>query len=176
MPVNDTELIPLGKIAKVHGYSGAVILKPGDDFSDELQEMEWIFIETDGKPVPFFVSSIKTHSSGNIILKFDGYDSSEKVREFTGCRVLKKESNMKTDSSLPHQEILTGYKLLKPDNEPVGIVKKVMTLPMQYMLVLENEDGDELLVPLNEEWIMDINKEEKVIIMDLPGGILEVND
>ena len=176
MPVADNNLILLGKIIKVHGYEGAVTLSADDHFPGELPEMEWVFIEIDGKPVPFFVSSLDEHASGNFVLKFEGYDSSEKMSEFTGCRVFVRYDDMYTADELPSYPILEGYKIISQENEFIGLVTKVMNLPMQYMLVLEGKDNSELLIPLNENWILEINREEKVIIMDLPGGITEIND
>jgi len=176
MPVSDKNLILLGKIIRAHGYEGAVTLSADDHFSGELPEMEWVFIEIDGKPVPFFVSSFDEHASGNFVLKFEGYDSSEAMSEFTGCRVFVKYDDRYTEDEQASYPILEGYEIINQEKEFIGLVTKVMNLPMQYMLVLEGRDNRELLIPLNESWILEINKEEKVIIMDLPGGITEIND
>ena len=50
-----------------------------------------------------------------------------------------------------------------------------MSMPMQYMLVLQGDEDDELLIPLNQDWIIEIDKDEKTIIMDLPDGIIRIN-
>jgi ribosomal protein L35AE/L33A len=45
--------ILLGKITKVHGFEGAVTIRLERSFSDNILKMESVFIETDGRPVPF---------------------------------------------------------------------------------------------------------------------------
>ncbi|MDT8402230.1 MAG: ribosome maturation factor RimM [Bacteroidales bacterium] len=168
-------MVLLGKITKVHGYGGAVMVKPVDYIPGELKEMEWVFIEIEGKPVPFFISSLSEHASGNVILKFENYDSSEVMKEFTGCSVfLKHDYDEEVNEIKPHL-ILTGFKVFNKANEFIGTVNKVMSLPMQYMLVLEGADNTEKLIPLNEGWILEIDKEAGILTMDLPEGLVNIN-
>jgi len=176
MPVPDDKLILLGKIIKAHGYRGSVMVSLEDYLPEDISEMEWVFIEIDQKPVPFFVSSFKEHASGNIILKFDGYDSSEIMTEFTGCRVFVDQGNIRNKKGIPPQTILAGFKLYDSSHNYIGLVDKVMSLPMQYMLVLHDDSGNELLIPLNEDWLIEIDKNGKKIIMDLPDGINKINE
>jgi 16S rRNA processing protein RimM len=176
MPVPDDKLILLGKIIKVHGYGGSVMISLEQYLPEEIPDMEWVFIEIDEKPVPFFVSSFKEHASGNIILKFDGYDSSEVMTEFIGCRILINMEEMKDKKGIPPQAILTGFKLFDRSENYVGLIQKVLSLPMQYMLVLHDDEGRELLIPLKDDWLIKIDKDEKTIIMDLPDGIIQVNE
>ena len=49
--------------------------------------MESVFLEIEGRPVPFFVSGSDYSGADILKLRFDGYDSSDKVSEFTGCRI-----------------------------------------------------------------------------------------
>ena len=176
MPVPDEKLILLGKIIKVHGYGGSVMINLGDYLLQEITEMEWVFIEIDEKPVPFFISSVKEHASGNIILKFDGYDSSEVMTEFTGCRVFIDRENIKEKKGITPQIIIAGFKLYDRSHNYLGLIDKVMSLPMQYMMVLHDDSGNELLIPLNEDWLIEIDKDEKKIIMDIPEGLNKINE
>lgn len=175
MPVKNTDLILLGTIRKAHGYEGAVMMSLEDRFTEELPQMEWVFIEIDEKPVPFLVSSLSENASGNIVLKFEGYDSPEVMTEFIGCRVFIKKEDMKNENELSPFLILEGYKIFDRDKKLLGVVTKVMSLPMQYMLVLENDKKEEILIPLNEEWVMEIDRDRESIYMDLPDGIIQIN-
>lgn len=175
MPVKDRDLILLGKIRKAHGYEGAVMMSPEDTFTEELPQMEWVFIEIDEKPVPFLVSSLTENASGNIVLKFEGYDSPEVMTEFIGCRVFIEQGSADNENELSPFMILEGYKIFDSDKKLLGVVTMVMSLPMQYMLVLENEEKEEILIPLNEDWVLEINREQESIYMDLPDGIIQIN-
>ncbi len=173
--MSDKKLILLGKIVKVHGYGGAVLISTDSAVFGKLPGIKWVFIEIDNKPVPFPVSSVTEHSSGSIVLKFEGYDSSEKIAEFVGCRLYIVNDGSESSDNLPDHIILAGFTLLGPDNGVIGKIKKVMSLPMQYMLVLESPDYKELMIPLNDGWVIKTDREKKIIVMDIPNGILDIN-
>ena len=42
--------------------------------------------------------------------------------------------------------------------------------------VVEQEDGEELLIPAQEEFIVEINQEKKLITVELPEGLLNLED
>jgi hypothetical protein len=48
--------ILLGRIIKIIGYEGAVAVKLENIFTENIPQMESVFIEIEGKPVPFFIS------------------------------------------------------------------------------------------------------------------------
>ena len=79
--------ILIGRITKVSGYEGAVIVKTEKIFSENNLQVESVFLEIEGRLVPFFISYLEY--TGTVILKlnFTGYDSIEKITEFIGCRV-----------------------------------------------------------------------------------------
>ena len=82
----DTSIL-LGRITKVSGYEGAVTVKLEKIFSENIPQMESVFLEIEGRLVPFFISYSEYSGADTLKLKFDGYDSNEKISEFTGCRV-----------------------------------------------------------------------------------------
>ena len=42
--------------------------------------------------------------------------------------------------------------------------------------MVEQEDGEELLVPAQEDFIVEINQEKKLITVELPEGLLNLED
>jgi ribosomal 30S subunit maturation factor RimM len=94
--------ILLGRIARVNGYDGYVTVKLEKAFIEDIQEMESVFIETEGRPVPFFITASE-YSGGDLLrLKFEGYDAFEKVAEFSGCKIflttVSEKKNSRTQS------------------------------------------------------------------------------
>ncbi len=49
--------------------------------------MESVFLEIEGRPVPFFISGYGIFGADILKLRFEGYDSDEKISEFVGCRI-----------------------------------------------------------------------------------------
>ena len=67
-------------------------------------------------------------------------------------------------------------------NKPHGIhgelgeVVEVDTATVNTLFVVEQEDGEELLIPAQEEFIVEINQEKKLITVELPEGLLNLED
>ena len=79
--------ILFGRIAKIHGYDGTVTVKIEQRFIEDIPELESVFIETEGKPVPFFISMAEYSGGDFLKMKFRDYGSYDKISEFNGCRI-----------------------------------------------------------------------------------------
>ncbi len=166
--------ILLGTIVKIHGYDGTVIVKSEQRFVEGIKDMESVFIETDGKPVPFFISSAELYGDETIKMKFSGYESYEKISEFNGCRVFltteEEESNSAGDISR-----LLGFKVLLKNRKPVGTITGIINNSFQDILKITSPENQEILVPFHPDLITRIDEVKKKLFADLPGGLTEIN-
>ncbi len=172
MPYNNNIL--LGRITKISGYEGAVTVKLEKIFSENIPEMESVFLEIEGRPVPFFISSL-VYSGANILkLSFEGYSSDEKVNEFIGCRVFL-TAGIPSDSPEEDIKLLTGYKVYFGENEFLGSVNEVILNHGQWLLNITSLQGKEILIPFHDHFIVSVNSAGKVIVMSLPEGLIDLN-
>jgi 16S rRNA processing protein RimM len=166
--------ILLGEITKVHGFSGAVIVKLEKTFIENIPEMESVFLETEGKPVPFFIAELDYPGSDILRLKFEGYGSVENISEFIGCRVfLTSDETFDIKGNELHN--FNGYKVHGSGNKTIGTVKEIVKNPGQLLLNIRNRKGEEILIPLHEDFIISLDNKRKIIKMDLPEGLTEIN-
>jgi 16S rRNA processing protein RimM len=166
--------ILLGRITKVNGYEGAVTVKLERNISGELPHIESVFLEIEGRPVPFLVTDSDYSGADILKLTFEGYKSFEKVSEFTGCRIFLTEG---TDSKRIPQDFhsLGGYKIMTVEKKLVGTVKEVIQNPGQWLLDVHSPAGRSILIPLHEHFIVKIDKRKKIMVMDIPEGLTEIN-
>ena len=166
--------ILLGRIAKVHGFDGTVTVKLEKNLKAGITELKSVFLETEGKPVPFIICE-SDYQGGDILrLRFDGYDTVEKVTGFTGCRVfLTSDTTSKKPDKDPGD--LRGYKIQLADKRLLGVVTEVIENPGQWLFNVNTTKGEEILIPLHEDLIIGIDKRKKIIRMDLPEGLTEIN-
>ena len=166
--------ILLGRITKLSGYEGAVTVKLEKNFPENILPDESVFLEIEGRPVPFFISDSEYTGADILKLSFEGYDTIEKITEFIGCRVFlttgKQESN-------PTDEInvLIGFNVHIKNDKLLGTIIDVIENPGQWLLNIASPEKKEILVPFHEDFIVSINKPEKIILMDLPEGLTEIN-
>jgi 16S rRNA processing protein RimM len=166
--------IILGKITKVHGFEGAVTVKTEINLSENIPHGEPVFIEIDGRPVPFFVEDTDSPRPGIINIKFDDYNSSEMVKEFVGCNVLLSGLTA-TDNIDEDLSELPGFTVLSVEGDIIGIISKIIPNPGQLLLEITSPKGKTLLIPLHEDLISDINNDRKTITMVIPEGLTEIN-
>ena len=169
-----TKEILLGRIIKIHGYDGSVTLKLEKSFIENIPEMESVFLEIQGRPVPFFISHSEYAGADILKLKFEDYSSFEKISEFQGCRVFL--TTVKNNNNVPDDNLdLKGYKVFIQDDRLVGVVKEVIQNPGQWLLSVVSDAQKEILIPFHENFIVKMDPGNKSITMNLPEGLTEIN-
>jgi len=166
--------ILLGKITKVHGYEGAVTVKTDVNLSENIPQGEPVFLEIEGRPVPFFIEDTFSSRTGIINIKFEDYDNPEKVKEFVGCSVFitADTSFDKNDENLSE---LIGYTVFSDRGDSVGVINEVIPNPGQILLGLTSAIGKKLLIPLHEDLVRSVDSDTKTITMIIPEGLTEIN-
>jgi 16S rRNA processing protein RimM len=166
--------ILLGRITKVNGYEGAVTIKIEKNFFENIPLMESVFLEIEGRLVPFFISGSEYSGADILKLKFEGYNSIDKISEFTGSRVFL--TNYIPDSGRSEDiQDLIGYKVLLSDKTPLGVIKAIIPNSGQWLLSVFSEQKKEILIPFHDHFILGIDKKRKILIMDIPEGLTEIN-
>jgi len=166
--------ILLGKISRTSGYNGSVSVRLEKPFLDNIPEMESVFLEIDGKPVPFFISSTEYSGGDNLKIRFKGYDSYEKVSEFSGCRIYLttiSEDNKNTGNP----ESISGFKVISGNKSLIGTVMEIIQNPGHDLLKILSPEGKEILIPFHEDFILNTSDKKKTIMVDLPEGLTEIN-
>jgi len=166
--------ILLGRITKVSGYEGAVTVKLEKIFSENIPQMESVFLEIDGRPVPFFITDSEYSGADILKLKFEGYTSVGKISEFTGCRVFL-TTGISAVSSTDDIQSFNGFKVLINDGIVLGTIKEVIPNPGQWLFKIVSPGNKEILVPFHEHFIVSVDKKKKSMVMDIPDGLTEIN-
>jgi 16S rRNA processing protein RimM len=166
--------ILLGKITRVIGFEGAVAVRLERGFSEKIPDMGSVFLEIEGKPVPFFIE-YSEYSGGDILkFKFEGYSSPDQSGEFVGCHVFMTSSGEEiTDDGDP--EILMGYSVLTTSDIMIGTITGVIPNPAQILLSVDTDSGRNILIPLHQDLIVKIDRKKKQLKMNIPVGLLEIN-
>jgi 16S rRNA processing protein RimM len=166
--------ILLGRITKVSGYEGALTVKLERLFSGDIPHMESVFLDIEGRPVPFFISDSEYSGADILKLKFDGYDSSDKVIEFVGCNVFLTTAPA-VDESIEEKRSLIGYTVQTSDKLSLGTVEEVIENPGQWLLSVKSGSRKTILIPLHEDLIIKIDNRKRFLIMEIPEGLTEIN-
>lgn len=164
-----------GSLLKTTGVKGEIILKFNNGLSDKILKLESILVEVDGKLVPFFIDSIKVKSTQTVVVKIDGIDSESSSLEFIDCdfylsqkqlQILELEANEYID--------VVGYTVKDSDDNTIGTVLEFIDITNNPLLSIETKSG-EATIPANENLIIDVDDDERIIVMEIPEGLLDIN-
>ena len=163
----------LGKVTRTHGLQGNLVLKLDTDQPEFYKKLEGIFIEINGLLVPFFVDKQQYLKSDTKLISFKN-STPQLLEQVVGRDVyLPLESlPLLSGKSFYYHEVV-GYRLIDTEGRIFGVVQSVNDQTAQHYFLLDLE-GKQVIVPIIKDWIKDVNREEKIITMELPEGLLEV--
>lgn len=167
------EYLKIGRTGKAFGTGGALKFKVEEPFLDDFLEAPVIFIELLGKPVPFFVDSI--HNEAPLIVKLEEVDSRKTALELVGKELFLRAEDV-SEASLEQPldfSALEGYQIVDRTVGAIGPIEEVLEFPQQIMAALQYQ-GRDILIPLNNQFILAVDAENQRIEMDLPEGLLEL--
>jgi 16S rRNA processing protein RimM len=166
--------ILLGRITKLHGFRGAVTVKVNRSHSENHPLPESVFLEIEGRPVPFFIEHTEPGDTGFMHIRFSGYDTAEKIREFVGCSVLIGEKD-KWPADPDEEASLEGFMVVSEKGKTIGRVIEVIENKAQLLLKVTGKRGDEILIPLHDDLVIETDPAGKTIVIVIPGGLTGIN-
>lgn len=176
--IKKEEVVEAGKFLKPHGLAGELnaVLDPQID----LDAVRCIVVDVNGILVPFFIESWRGKGTEACLIKLDGFDTAESVMPFMGeeIYVLREdlpESEFNDSNGGFYLSDLMGYTILDLKGKKVAVIEDFDDSTQNVILLAKTDDGTNVYIPLAEEFIMGIEPENKMITMDLPDGILNLN-
>ena len=164
----------IGLINKPHGVHGELLFTFDDDIFDRM-EAEYIICMMDGILVPFFFESYRFRSDSTALIKLEGIDTEQQARRMTNVEVFFPKEHVE---ELEDNELIWSYFvgfLIKDVNEgEIGKVIDVDDSTINTLFVVDHNDT-EVLIPAQEDFIVDLDREKRVITMQIPAGLLDLN-
>jgi 16S rRNA processing protein RimM len=141
--------ILLGRITKVSGYEGAVAVRLEKYFIENIPLLESVFLEIEGRPVPFFINESDYSGADILKLSFEGYDTIEKISEFIGCRIFLIAETEEVNRNKADNQLLIGYKIITQHEELIGRVTDIISNNGQWLLNVASSERKNILIPFH---------------------------
>ena len=173
------ELILIGHYNKPHGVVGEISATVDVD-PDVLQTLSCLVSDMDGIFVPFFVLDCRPKTAETVLLTIEGVTSEQEASRLVNHDIfaLKRDFDQASDEAEADGyplDYFIGFELVDCDGTRVGKIVDVDEKTENALFIVRHDDG-ELLVPANDDLIIEFGIDERVIVMDLPQGLLDMND
>ncbi len=167
------DYISLGVVVKTRGISGELVIRSKKEILKIKSEWESVWIEIDGLLVPFFISSFSRVKDNEIIITLEDVDVPEKAEKLTGRNafVHKSEIVQNQGDYLPEQ--ILGYMINDVHSGEIGRITGIDEIPGNSLFRVKYGNR-EILIPIQEDLIREINEKKKYILVNLPPGFLEI--
>ena len=157
----------LGEFIKLFSFKGELI------FYSELksvfvENLDSLFVNFNESYVPFQIIKVKSHKKNNYRTQLQNVNSESEAK-----RLLKKDIYVERIENSDNSDYLVDNFRVYNDNKYVGVV--ISTINKTEQSIMEVKMSDKVvLIPLVDQFIVEINDEELKIDMDLPEGLLDI--
>lgn len=179
--ITKEQLIEIGHITKLHGLKGEMQAVVTDAVFDEVARCPYLVCEMDGIFVPFFIQGYRFRSSEAILLSFDDIDSQENAEQFCGKtlyfdrKCFTPDEEEEYDAEVEEDLGYIGYTIIDKQLGELGEVIDINDQTANVLFIVDHE-GEELMIPAADELVLEIDDEERTILMDLPIGLVNMED
>ncbi|WP_417443209.1 ribosome maturation factor RimM [Joostella sp.] len=168
------ECFYLGKIVKKYGFKGEVLAKLDTDEPELYKDLESVFIAHGNNLVPFFIEKSSLHKSQLLRMRLEDVDT-----EAEADSILKSELYLPleflpklTGDKFYFHEII-GFTMKDVKYGAVGTIVSVNDNTAQALFEVENE-GRQILIPMNDEFIEKIDRENNEVVVKTPEGLIDL--
>ena len=164
----------LGNIVSKYSFKGEVLVKLDTDDPEIYENMESVFVSLGNNLVPFFIKRCRLHKSNLLRIDFEEVKS-----ESDADRIMKSGLYLPltmlpklTGNKFYYHEIV-GFTMIDSVHGDIGIVQSVNDTTAQALFEVEKEDK-QLLIPVSDDIITKIDRENKSIFVKTPEGLVDL--
>ncbi len=164
------EKIRIGKIVNAVGLKGEVKVYNYSDSPDIYETTDSIYVED----IVRHIESVRLQKN-TVILKLSGISDRNQAEAAKGKELYITEADL---PELPEDQYyvrdIIGMDVKEENGNVLGIVTDVLQNTAQDIFEIERSNGKKLLLPNVDEFVLDINADEREIRVRLIEGLLEL--
>ena len=164
----------LGRIVRKHSFKGEVVLKLDTDEPELYQEMESVFVNIGNNMIPFFIKDSLLQKGNQLRVNFETIQSEADADALLKAGVYLPLSMLPklTGKKFYFHEII-GFAAEDVAYGAIGTVTGVNDSSAQPLFEIEKEEM-QILVPMIDDFIVKIDREQQKILLKTPAGLLDM--
>ena len=167
------DMLRVGVIASTHGIRGEVKVFPTTDDVKRFEMLKEVILDLEQSKITLKIEHVKFFKN-MAILKFKGMDSINEVEKYKGKDLLvSREHAVKLEENEHFIADLLGLRVITDTGKVLGILDDVLQTGANDVYVVKDEQGTEILLPVIEECVLDIDLEQNKILVHIMEGLLD---
>lgn len=164
----------LGKIVSKYSFRGEVLVKLDTDDPELYENMESVFVSLGSNLVPFFIDRCRLHKSNLLRIDFEEVKSESDADRIMGCPLYLPLSMLpKLSGNKFYFHEVVGFTMIDKVHGNIGIIQSVNDTTAQALFEVLKGDK-QLLIPVNDDIIIMVDRDKKVIEVTTPEGLVDL--
>ncbi len=172
--IHPQQLFRAGTVRKTFGAHGDLIFLFIKEPTFTLDQKEPFFLQIEGNMVPFFMVRAQWHSHTELRIGLEDIDTPEKAAKLLSCHFFLPLTATSKETPILQEINPEGFTITDNTSKKTGVILYVTPYPTQDIMTISFPQG-ESLVPLIEEYVISVSLEDRTILMELPEGLLDIN-
>ena len=166
----------LGIIARKYSYKGEIVIVVDSDEPELYANIDAVFVEYNDKLIPFFVEQISFHKGNQLRIKFEDIDS-----ESDAADILKRHTYLplallpKLEGNKFYYHEIINFTITDINFGVVGKITAVNDSTAQALFVIKATDKSDVFIPIIDQFIKNVDRENKTITVETPKGLIQMN-
>ena len=164
----------VGQFIRLHGFKGEINIRLEVDEPLQYAQMESVFVEINRELIPFFFERFDFVKDNIFRVKIEGVDSEEDARTLMkkNC-FLPLEFLPKLEDHQFYFHEITGFKAIDTELGEIGTIQSVIEGGAQDIFQIQSPKGKEILLPVVDDFIVEVDKKNKQITFNTPEGLVD---
>jgi len=164
----------LGKIVSKYSFKGEVLVKVDADEPEIYENMESVFVSLGNNLVPFFIDQCRLHKSSLLRIRFEEVKNESDADRVMGSELYLPLSFLPelTGNKFYYHEVV-GFTLQDSVHGDIGKITGVNDSTTQALFEVKKGDK-QLLIPINDEIITKVDRENNTIFVTTPEGLVDL--
>lgn len=165
-----------GFIKKTHGLHGEMTIHMNDGSEDAIDNSDFLMINIEGLLAPFKIETLYFRSEQTANIKFEDIDTQEQAKELVTCEFSIDRDLFDFEDLESSTNMLVGFTIFDQNAQKLGDIQHIEDFSGNLVATISTGDEDGVMVPLNDDLIIEFNEDEKKITINCPDGLFNTND
>ena len=164
----------LGKITKLFGYKGELVLFLDTDTPEQYYNIESVLLDIQGELIPFMIEGIKLKNRFNLILSINQITAEEASSLINALAYLPLSLLPVLSGNKFYFHEVIGFDVQDKEAGFIGKVNVFYDNPGQTIMSVINDKEIEILIPVIDQFFISLDRDHKIINIEAPEGLIEL--
>ena len=162
----------LGHVTKPWGVKGQMVIFLDVDTPEDYLGLDSAFVEVKGRLVPYFFH-VDSLNGNKAVVTFEDLDAAQATALAGHDLYLPLDLLPKLEGNKFYFHEVVGFRVIDEHHGDIGTLQQVIDYPAQPLFQIFQNDT-EILVPVIDEVIKRVDRENKVLYIAAPNGLIDL--